>query len=91
VREPEGTFAALVTRVARAMPGLAGYFGIDVILSEDGPRVVDVNPRLTTSWVGLRAALGFNPAKLVLDLLAEDGTFEMPMRGSISIDVELPA
>jgi tyramine---L-glutamate ligase len=88
--DPEGMFAALVTRIARAMPGLSGYFGVDVILSEDGPRVVDVNARLTTSWVGLRAALGFNPAKLVLDLLAEDGTFEMPMRGSTAIDVELP-
>lgn len=89
--DTDGMFAALVARVARAMPGLAGYFGIDVILSEDGPRVVDVNPRLTTSWVGLRAALGLNPARLVLDLLSDAGTFEMPVRGSTSIDVELPA
>lgn len=89
--DEDGAFAALVVRVARAMPGLAGYFGIDLILSEDGPRVVDVNPRLTTSWVGLRAALGVNPAKLVLDLLGDEGAFEMPMRGNTSIDVELPA
>lgn len=89
--DEDGALAALVTRVARALPGLAGYFGIDLILSEDGPRVVDINPRLTTSWVGLRAALGFNPAKLVLDLLGDEGMFEMPMRGNTSIDVELPA
>lgn len=89
--DEDGAFAALVVRVARAMPGLAGYFGIDLILSEDGPRVVDVNPRLTTSWVGLRTALGVNPAKLVLDLLGDEGAFEMPVRGNSSIDVELPA
>jgi predicted ATP-grasp superfamily ATP-dependent carboligase len=33
--------------------------------------VLEVNPRLTTSYAGLRDALGINPARLVLDLLHE--------------------
>ena len=40
------------------MPGLAGYFGVDLVLgaSADGRDdiVIEINPRLTTSYVGLR-------------------------------------
>lgn len=35
-------------------PHLRGYIGIDLILSENGPRIVDINPRLTTSYLGYR-------------------------------------
>jgi predicted ATP-grasp superfamily ATP-dependent carboligase len=47
---------AVATRAARAVPGLAGYFGVDVVLgpSPEGDRVIEINPRLTTSYVGLR-------------------------------------
>lgn len=70
--DQDGTFAELVAGVVRTIPGLEGYFGIDVIVSDAGPVVVDINPRLTTSWAGLAAALGANPAGLVLDLLLHD-------------------
>lgn len=66
----------LAAAVAAALPGLWGYIGIDVVLGADGPQVVDVNPRLTTSYVGLRRALGVNPAGLVLALL--DGEPPVP-------------
>ncbi|PWC35379.1 ATP-grasp domain-containing protein [Azospirillum sp. TSO22-1] len=62
----------LAEAVAAALPGLWGYVGIDLVLSDVGPVVVEVNPRLTTSYVGLRRALGVNPAALVLDLLTGD-------------------
>ena len=55
--------------VARALPGLWGHVGIDLIDSPDsGPVVVDVNPRLTTSYVALRECIGVNPAALLLSL-----------------------
>jgi predicted ATP-grasp superfamily ATP-dependent carboligase len=48
----------LATRAVRAVPGLAGWFGVDVVLGpdEDGDEdvVIEINPRLTTSYVGLR-------------------------------------
>jgi predicted ATP-grasp superfamily ATP-dependent carboligase len=53
--------------VASAIPGLAGIFGIDLIFAKGGPCIVEVNPRLTTSYVGLRRALNVNPAVLVLE------------------------
>jgi predicted ATP-grasp superfamily ATP-dependent carboligase len=54
--------------VAAAIPGLWGYVGVDLLLGPDGPVVLEVNPRLTTSYCGLPAALDRNVAALVLDL-----------------------
>lgn len=49
----------LAERAAKVMPKTIGYFGIDMVLGddEDGSAdvVIEVNPRLTTSYVGLRA------------------------------------
>jgi predicted ATP-grasp superfamily ATP-dependent carboligase len=61
--------APIAAQVAAAMPDLWGYVGVDVVLGPQGPVVIEVNPRLTTSYVGLRAAIGTNPAQLVFDLL----------------------
>jgi len=50
----------LAERTIRALPPTKGYIGIDLILGEvaDGSldTVIEVNPRLTTSYLGLRAA-----------------------------------
>jgi predicted ATP-grasp superfamily ATP-dependent carboligase len=54
--------------VAAAIPGLWGYVGVDFLLRPEGPVVLEVNPRLTTSDCGLPAALDRNVAALVLDL-----------------------
>lgn len=54
--------------VVLAIPGLAGYVGMDVLIRDGEIIVVEVNPRLTTSYAGLARALGCNPARLVLDL-----------------------
>ena len=58
--------ASLTERVVRAIPGLAGYFGIDFVQAATGPIVIEVNPRLTSSYAGLRAALGLNVAERVV-------------------------
>lgn len=60
-----GDLSRLAGDVLRAMPGLRGIVGIDIILTPEGPVVVEVNPRLTTSYAGLHAALGENPAALL--------------------------
>lgn len=53
--------------VARAMPGLRGFVGIDVVWHEArGPVVIEVNPRVTCAYVGLSAALGRNLAAELL-------------------------
>lgn len=67
-----GEYAApLAAQIVAALPGLWGYAGVDLLFTDSGPRVLEVNPRLTLSYVGLSASLGVNVAKLVLGLLKE--------------------
>ncbi len=69
--------AKRATRLAEqtivALPAALGYLGVDLILGEssDGERdyVIEVNPRLTTSYVGLRAACKHNLAGAMLDVI----------------------
>ncbi|MFT7640124.1 MAG: putative ATP-grasp superfamily ATP-dependent carboligase [Pirellulaceae bacterium] len=58
----------LAVRAVRAMGGTRGYTGIDLILSDAGDFVVDVNPRLTTSYVALRHAYRQNLASAILEI-----------------------
>ena len=52
-----------------AIPELWGIIGVDIIDSKNGLQVLEVNPRITTSYVGLKESTGLNPAALVLDLV----------------------
>jgi predicted ATP-grasp superfamily ATP-dependent carboligase len=76
----------LANSIAAAMPGLNGYVGVDVIIQDAHIYVVEINPRITTSYIGLRESLGCNPLQLILDLnLATDATAAAPS------DFSLPA
>lgn len=64
----------LTTQAIRSLPPFRGYIGLDMIL---GPcsdakddMVVEINPRLTSSYVGLRRLLGSNLAQSILDVAA---------------------
>lgn len=61
-------FAELAGSIAAAMPGLNGYVGVDVVVSGNAVHVVEINPRITTSYIALRESIGVNPARLLLDL-----------------------
>jgi predicted ATP-grasp superfamily ATP-dependent carboligase len=57
--------------VAAALPPFVGYLGIDLVLGPDSgvkDRVIEVNPRLTTSYVGPRLAVEQNLAAVMIDL-----------------------
>ncbi len=70
----EAGLAQRAQRLARAaltcMPATQGYVGIDLVLgaAEDGSTdvVVEINPRLTTSYVGLRQLLKTNLAAAMI-------------------------
>ena len=61
----------LAEKVAESFAGLCGYIGVDLILGQTGVSVVDVNPRLTTSYVGLRQVSRFNVAEAMLDAVLD--------------------
>ncbi|WP_119157330.1 ATP-grasp domain-containing protein [Caldimonas tepidiphila] len=49
----------VAAQVARAMPGLRGFVGIDLVWhARRGPVVIEVNPRVTSAFVGLSQQLG---------------------------------
>jgi predicted ATP-grasp superfamily ATP-dependent carboligase len=49
-----------------AFKGLKGYIGVDLILSKEKPYVIEVNPRLTVSYAGLREASKVNLANFII-------------------------
>jgi predicted ATP-grasp superfamily ATP-dependent carboligase len=67
-----GRAVAFGRRVLAAFTGLAGYVGVDIVLGEarDGSQdwVIEVNPRLTTSYLGLRRLAQDNLAEAWLRL-----------------------
>jgi predicted ATP-grasp superfamily ATP-dependent carboligase len=64
----DGRYQKLASQIAQAFPDLFGYVGVDLIENEDTCFVLEINPRLTTSFVGIEKALGLNVAELVLAL-----------------------
>jgi predicted ATP-grasp superfamily ATP-dependent carboligase len=49
----------------RSITGLKGYVGVDLVLTEDSAELIEINPRLTTSYVGLRQVSGINLAEAI--------------------------
>ncbi len=64
-------FQRLCSKIAMTIPGLWGYVGIDLIQSRNHTVVVEINPRLTLSYTGIRAALNINVAEWVVMLANE--------------------
>jgi len=54
-------------RVVESYNELKGYVGVDFVLTERSPVVIEVNPRLTTAYVGLREVTPFNAAQAIFD------------------------
>ena len=47
-------------KAVKLIDGLRGYVGVDLVITSRGPVVVEINPRLTTSYLGLREILNVN-------------------------------
>ncbi|MCQ9376770.1 ATP-grasp domain-containing protein [Methyloversatilis sp. XJ19-49] len=67
----DDTYKALGRRIAAALPGLLGHVGVDVLHTADGPVVVELNPRLSTSACALHDTLDCN--LLAATLTVADG------------------
>lgn len=67
-------FENLANKIAPLLPDIAGYVGIDLIVSDAGKQltVVEVNPRLTTSYIALGEAIKANPAALIMQSYTEE-------------------
>lgn len=88
--DPAGrqTYHGLASAIARAIPGLWGYVGIDLIETSSGPVVVEINPRVTTSYAGLARALGINTAARILALRANGMKSLPPLPVGTRVEIE---
>ena len=57
----------LANQIAKIIPGMKAYVGVDYIDCDGDIKIVDINPRLTTSYVGLSKVINMNPAQLCID------------------------
>lgn len=71
MKKGRNVLQGLLRSVGWAIPELWGYAGIDLLWTERGPIVLEINPRVTLSYVGLYSAIGMNIAECVLILKRE--------------------
>jgi predicted ATP-grasp superfamily ATP-dependent carboligase len=45
------------------LPGLQGYVGVDLVLTNQEAWLMEINPRLTTTYIGLRQVIQLNLAQ----------------------------
>jgi predicted ATP-grasp superfamily ATP-dependent carboligase len=78
----------LLATIASAFPDMWGYAGIDLIETAEQILVLEINPRLTTSFAGIDAALGVNVAEMVLQLLQGEPDINPLRNQAITINVQ---
>jgi predicted ATP-grasp superfamily ATP-dependent carboligase len=61
----------IAEKVVGCFEGLRGYVGVDLVLAKDKVFVVDVNPRLTASYVGLSQVAKFNVAEAIVKVITK--------------------
>lgn len=78
----------LIDKIAKALPELWGYIGIDLIeTAEQGPLLLEINPRLTTSFVGIYPATGINVAEQVIQLLTNSPQIKPTQQHIVTVDI----
>jgi predicted ATP-grasp superfamily ATP-dependent carboligase len=58
---------AVAEKIVKSFRVLRGYVGVDLVLTEEEAVAIEVNPRLTTSYIGLRRVVNFNPAEAIVN------------------------
>ena len=79
----------LLQAIAQAFPGLWGYIGIDFMESERyGIQILEINPRLTTSYAGLYQATGIRMLAQLLRLFTgQDVDFQAKWNKTTHISI----
>jgi predicted ATP-grasp superfamily ATP-dependent carboligase len=62
---------AVAEKIVKSFRNLKGYVGVDLVLTEEEAVAIEVNPRLTTSYIGLRRVVNFNVAEAILNAVSK--------------------
>ena len=79
--------APIAARIVRALPGLRGYIGVDLLHTAGGLIVLEVNPRFTTAYAGLSRSLGVNVAQAILDTLLDEKLPDIPVHQATPVRI----
>ena len=74
----------VAVRACELFPGLRGFVGVDMVLTDSEAVVIEVNPRLTTAYLGVRAAIDANVAAMALDACRGELPVGVTVRRSVS-------
>jgi predicted ATP-grasp superfamily ATP-dependent carboligase len=62
---------ATAKKLSESIKGLQGYIGVDLVLTEHKPVLIEINPRLTTSYIGLQKITNLHLAQTIIDAVLE--------------------
>jgi len=69
----------------RTIPGLRGYIGLDLVLTDEEAWLIEINPRLTTTIIGLRQVFPSNLAQAIWESCTPGRLPErIPLRGQVT-------
>lgn len=85
VSHPRGDEIIATARRAAEVLGCQGYIGVDVVAA-DKVYIVDVNPRITTSLVGIAACMKEEIADLLVAASRGEGPAEVHVSGRVRFD-----
>ena len=91
---PVNALETIVSSVIERMEGLSGWVGFDLLVPDDHPDVpilIEINPRLTTSYIGYRALTGKNLARRIASGAIEGGRIQPFATASRSAPVRFRA
>ena len=78
----------VVMAACRSAPGLAGFIGFDLILTEESqPLIVEINPRLTTSYLGYRQLF---PGALPERWISASASLPNPSQSQQFVEFDVP-
>lgn len=68
-----------LTLIERLNPPICGYFGIDFVRTANQKNYyIEINPRLTTSYLGVRNTLDINPAEMIYNAKINQTVLKTP-------------
>ena len=61
------SFFPIISNIKKSLPGLFGFVGIYFLVRDGEIYIVEINPRLTTSFSGLYETIGCNMIDLLIN------------------------
>ncbi len=78
-----------IDKIAEAIPELWGYVGVDLIESDNKTMtLLEINPRLTTSYAGISQTIGINVAEQILALYQREPDLTRQTNKTLTIHLD---